>query len=273
MNIRHHFLVGCAALGLLAATALPARSAGTIKLSWDHCAGDGVVGGKTFACDTNTGSEYVYGSILFDDGADRAFVGAFQAWMDIEVVDATLPSWWLTDVGECRPLAFSVSEDPSILPSSDACVPWTSEGILSAFSFSEHDDKPNDITISTVAGVPQGSEIVLPAGQELVILRLVIKHSASTGAGSCAGCGTPACLGLGNVRVSFSTASGLPDEDLVGSESSAVSWQDGYVAGYSPVPGHIVGTGYETYHGHLDCTTQPVGTHGRTWGMIKTLYR
>jgi len=272
MRTRNHFASTCAALVLLAATALPARSAGTLKLSWDRCAGDGVVGGKTFACDTNTGAEYLYGSIVLD-GADRSFVGSFEAHMDIEVVDTDLPSWWLTGVGECRPQAISFTADPTILPATDSCVPWTSEGILGVFAISEHDDKPNDITLTMAATVPQGSEIVLPAGQELVILRLTIQHKASTGTGSCTGCGTPACLGLGNVRISFSTASGLPQEDLVGTESSTVSWQDGYVAGYSPVPAHPEGTGYVTYHGNLDCTTQPVGTHGRTWGMIKTLYR
>ncbi len=258
-------------LSIVLSFAPPAHAAGSLRLSWDRCAGSDPVAAKTFACDANTGYEVIYGSISFDDGQDRVAVGGIIAYLDVQVVSTTLPSWWLTRGGECRANALAISADPANLPTGGSCVAWTTAPVLSVFNISEYDDGMNDITLSCVAAPPEGTEITLPHGQELGVLRIGILRSASSGAGACAGCTTPACIGFGNMRLSFALASGLPDEDLVGSTSSAVSWQGGYVASYAPVPVHQDGSGIVTYHGHLSCTAQPVGTQNRPWGTTTAL--
>lgn len=257
-------LLLAATAGFLAAPAA-AQQPVSLKLSWDHCAGDGPVTDKSFACDSNTGSDVLYLSMILNDGVDRPDVGSVAFWVSVAPTTPTLPPWW--DFLSCRHAAVQFDGWPP--GTSAACTPWTDLQSLSVVSAAF--DNSTAVTLSGGMALPAPGVTTLPAGREILLGKLTLRHSATTGTGACAGCLVPTCIALGEVDLQF--ASGAPTERFVGDPSSSVRWQGAYVSGFAPVPGHPDLGGYIPYHGNLGCTSGPVPARGRTWGILKTLYR
>jgi len=261
---------------LLAAAVLPGRAlaqqAATLKLSWDHCAGDGLVADRSFACNVNVGTDVLVASLTLDDGVERADVNGFEFYADFKLTTSSLPDWWRVNTGSCRANALGVGFGP--FAASEHCAPWYDVDVtgppLTGLQVEEGDDGPNGLGVRGYAALEPGVAGTLPPGQELVLFRIVINHSKSTGTGSCTGCEVPACVGFGLLRLVRTDNS---YEVFVGTDASAVTWQGAYVAGYAPVPPHQEGSGFVTYHGNLSCSTGSVPVQGRTWGLIKTMYR
>lgn len=265
--------VAALAVACLAHTAFAQAPAATLKLSWDHCAGDGAVADRSFACDTNTGGEVLYASLVITDGVERAGISGFSAIVDITSTATLLPLWWHARAGDCRAQAIGANFGP--YPAGETCEPWYAntgiEAPLGVYSLQPGFGGPDKLNITMAAAVPAGSEATLPAGRELLLFKVTISHAKSTGTGACAGCLVPTCLGFGDLRLQHAPST-TPDEEFLGGPGSAVTWQGAYVAGYAPVPGHREGLGWVPYYGYLSCTTGPVPAQNRTWGTIKTLY-
>lgn len=242
-----------------------AQPAVSMNLSWDRCAGDGRIVDRTFACDTNTGVETFVGSVVFMDGAGRDSVLGFTAYVDISPAASIVPPWWTTRTGECRPNA--LLPDWSGLAGASACLPWFGDGtplgvagILSSY---------DRLVLQLAWMLPSGQPVALVPGQEYSLFRVRLSHAKSTGADACAGCTVPTCIGFGRLDLEYVPP--VPREAMGGAGLNTLTWQGAYVAGYPtqtwPPPPHY------SYSNVLSCTTAPVPARGRTWGMIKGLYR
>ena len=87
---------------LVASLALAEPSwASGVNFSWDACTSEGGVQNKTFACDTNTGSDVLYGSFVL--GTDQTNSIGIEATVDIHAQSTNLPDWWqFVNAGACR---------------------------------------------------------------------------------------------------------------------------------------------------------------------------
>src|SRR5690349_13517937 len=107
---------------LLLATALvatPCLAASSTRMSWDHCAADGRVANRTFACDTNAGSELLVGSFEMDQASTQ--VSGEEVTIDVVSSAATMPAWWqYMDPATCRRTSLTWLTAPS--PGPSACV-------------------------------------------------------------------------------------------------------------------------------------------------------
>src|SRR5262249_41479533 len=107
---------------LLALGLAPAAHAGDeLYLRWDNCIGDGGVYNKTFACDTNSGIEFLVGSFRLA-ATDDSVVG-LEITLDLQALGPTMPSWWSFLTGGCRPS--SLHAGFTVPPTSTVCLdPW-----------------------------------------------------------------------------------------------------------------------------------------------------
>ncbi len=255
-------------LSLAARRAFPqAPPAVETRLSWDQCAGDGYIGDHSFACDVNTGEETIVASVIFRDGP-RTNVAGLVGFIDVTLTSPTLPSWWLVKTGECRSGAVTVVTDA--LGDSPGCLAWAgTTPVVAVYDIARggfYD--PNQMVIQVATVVPAGSEVALGANTEYQLFRVRITHAKSAGAGACAGCAVPACIGFGQLELAML---GGDTETFAGAGLDAVTWQGAYVSAYPtrlhdpPTPG--------LHDNFLQCTLPPVPARNRTWGTIKSLYR
>ena len=268
---RRIMLLLAVASGLSSAPA-SADEAVSLKLSWDHCAADGQVGDRSFACNTNSGSAPMYGSMVINDGNDRQQVNSISAYVDFRFTSAALPPWWQTLVGQCRTGGIGVNYGP--FPEGGSCAPWFDMSgdvsFIGTFLIHPASQGPASMRLDLGVALPVDyHNVTLYAGQEHLLFQLFLTHAKSTGAGACAGCTVPTCIGFGQLGIQYA----IPNEEKhLGSPASAVTWQGAYVNGYEPVSDYYDGV-FHPYAGNLSCSTGPVPGQARTWGLIKTLYR
>jgi hypothetical protein len=264
------FALAAALLPVVAGAQTPAAA---LRLSWDHCAGDGLVADRSFACDTNSGTDRLVTSVVVNDG-ERTGVMGLKARIDIRTTAQFLPPWWQVQSGQ--PRAGQIGFRTGDLAVGVSCPPWyESAGAgnpLPVFSISQGNESPNSMQLMLEAVLPSGDGATWSAGQEFALFEIVILHAKSTGSGSAAGCAVPTCIGFGYLGV-LHVGQQLVTEEYLGTAASAVTWQGAYVAGYSPYFEYVFGGNYYLYRGNLACTTGPVPAQNRTWGVIKTLYR
>jgi hypothetical protein len=260
------------ATGALLALALaPAAHAGDeLYLRWDNCFGDGGVYNKTFACDTNTGSETLVGSFRMAATTDQ--VTAVEIIVDLAALGSTMPAWWSMRSGSpvgCRPTSLTASFAPPA--TSTTCLDlWTFSGGAGGFSQDAPAPQPWPYwRIKGIFGVPSSSTVTAEAGQEIFAFLLRIKHAQTVGPGSCDGCLTPVCIAWDYARVDRATP--LPWIDVLGANTAAngsnVTWQPGAVAATrgSCSPNRPCNV-------YVECqSVTPARTS--TWGSIKSLYR
>jgi hypothetical protein len=274
MSLTHKIALLLALASGLSSAPAAAQPAATLKFSWDHCSGEGQVSDRTFACNTNSGSDFIYASMVIDDGNARAGVAIIEGKVDVTTTAATLPAWWQVTTGSCRANAVTAGAGP--FTTGPSCVAWYAspgpDPPVGIFNAAPGVDGIKTLSLTSVSALPPGSEATLPAGQELLLFTIRISHAKSTGTGSCVGCQLPTCIGFGAVRLIYAPGT-LPDETIVGGPGSAVTWQSAFVAGYTPVPAHVDGGQSIPYHGNLACTFGAVPARGRTWGLIKSFYR
>lgn len=67
-------------------------SAAGVNLAWNACSAEGGVQSKTFACNSNSGSQSALASFSLDD-AESTFVGV-EAVVDVQADADSLPNWW-----------------------------------------------------------------------------------------------------------------------------------------------------------------------------------
>jgi len=231
---------------LMLLVARPAHGQSGINLSWSDCGSNGAFS-RTFACDTNSGTQTLVAS--FVSGVDLNQLTGIAGVIDLCTMTPVLPSWWqMKNPGTCRPNALSVDFDFTSGPGNCADY-WQGQAVGgihyamgAAWGF-------NGARILTVAAIPGSAVSPLDGETEYYAFRITIRNDASTGAGACSGCGEPACIVLNSVE--------LTQPAGVGDYFISSPYMSYYVQWQGPV---------------FDCPFV-VPTRAPSWGQIKAMYR
>lgn len=236
-------VLACCALCL----SVPALAAPGINLSWDDCGNNGT-SAKTFACNVTTGTDILVASMRAPAGITQ--LTGFEGQIDIRSSSANLPDWWkhnsLPLGGEPLACRGNTGLDIDIETDFQSCEDaWDTEAIIShnydiAFS------SPNRARLRVTVDIAP-LERALIADLEYMLFRVNLHHDKATGAGSCAGCSTSACIVFNEAKLVV--ASGFVNVSTV-ADRNHVSWQS--------LPAGCPGS------------TEAVRS---TWGKIRSLYR
>lgn len=256
--------VACALLAL--GLARTAQAGDEIYLRWDNCYGDGGAYNKVFACDTNSGAEFLVGSFRLDSTTDK-ITGAVIV-MDLASVGPQFPSWWGMGTGYCR-TASSLQGIFATPSTSTVCAdPWLGRAVGGA-SFLPMGGNRARITVNLA--MPQGFESTAQAGQEVFAFQLRINHARTTGLGACSGCSEPFCISWSWGGLTDNQGGGFRVR-ILGSDTpnngSNVTWQTGAVASTQGTC-HLPPAACATF---VLCEAV-TPTRIPTWGTIKSLYR
>ena len=239
--------------GMLLALTLPASSASAgagVNLRWSACFADGGTWNRTFACDTNSGTNVLIGS--FELAADLTEVSGVEFVLDVASDGATLPAWWqLRNPGTCRMASLSVNT--TIATSAAACVDWASGGAASGLAaYAIGFAGPNTSRIIGGSAVPASALADLVAGQAYFAFNLLINNAKTIGADSCVGCEVPTEIVCNSILVRTPPVFAQPSRDvkLVGPSNGVDSHLARWQGGRAIVP-----------------------TRRTSWGELKTLFR
>ena len=235
-------------LALLALTASIA-SAGGISLAWNDCLGAGGASNRTFACDTNVGTNDLY--VSFDPPQDIPDVIGSNPIIDLhDESSAALPAWWqLKNAGSCRLTALSAQT----ITGSCASI-WGSgqavAGIAAYYTTALLPSLPlNWARILGFVSVPLLDAAPVHPGTEYTVLVIRFSNTKTTGLGACGGCQDRICLVLSEVLLATNNSGDFRMRnsiqfDCPGDPGTTVFWQG-----------------------------NPTPTLNRTWGQMKSLYR
>jgi hypothetical protein len=181
----------CTFLFLLALGAT-ARAEG-IAIRWDSCKG---FANRNFACDRTTGSELLVGSFSPPPGIDH--LAGIEVLMHITSADGSIPAWWrMWERGSCRSTSLSASLDMSDQVECDD--PWSGQagGGLAMYQV----EGSAGVTVKMVMAVPNTMVQQVQSGQSYAAFKLRINHLRTSGPGACAGCETPMCVRLEELKL------------------------------------------------------------------------
>ncbi|MFN8587693.1 MAG: hypothetical protein U0704_07795 [Candidatus Eisenbacteria bacterium] len=243
--------------------------AGGMNLRWDACAGQGGVVNKAFACNTNSGTDYLFVSFVSDTALPQILGVEFS--IEVNSTSSAMPSWWLLrNAGSCRQAGIGMSLGAG--PEAPGCTsPFLAAGAGGLASYTQQFAGADNFRrlLGVVAVAPEDA-FTAPAGQELTVVRLNLNHSRTVGSPSCAGCSTPVCLGLHKLKVTRPAGVGdVPIYLETTPGGSAVTWQGAAVTSYvDPFP-----QGNDPGPDRLISCALPVPARNHTWGGIKAFYR
>ena len=218
----------CLALTILGAHANIAHAAGA-NLAWNACLSEGGTANRDFACNSNTGTNVLYGSFVL--AADQPLCTGIEATVEISASTDSLPSWWqLFNFGACRRTSLSTSFDFSSDPGTSCTDMWQGAGVGGIGAYHTFWTTPqvssgiaNQASIRFGAAVPIDSPMQLTAGVEYYAFKLMVNNLKTSGSGSCSGCSTPVCILLSELNV---VQSDNQHEALtVAQTSNRVTWQ------------------------------------------------
>ena len=222
-----------------------ASAAAGINLSWTACGAAGV-STKTFACNVNTGAaELMVASYVAPAGTSG--ITGMEAVIDIQSSTPTMPDWWLfKNAGTCRQTALAAA------PNGAACDGdyWAGQasGGITAY-ITPYAAATNRARLLIIYAVPSNLAAPVDADVEYFAFTATVSHAKTVGTGSCAGCTTPMCIVLNEIKLTQGV--GIGDYRLqTAASNNILTWQ-----GESPA----------------NCLTVPV--KNRTWGAVKSLYR
>jgi hypothetical protein len=243
-------------LGLLftAAFAGSVHAAG-LNLSWGDCGSAGVLQ-RNFACDTNVGTNTMYGSAVVQ--APMPQLNGQESTLGLQTSQASLSNWWQFATGGCRNGSPGILSADFNFTSSTSCLdPWAGTaagGVVYEPAFFG----PNASRIRVVSALPGSTSI--NATSEYYIFKLTFLNARTVGTGSCAGCFEGACFVYQQLRMTQPIGSGLGDQIITTPLTRAfVVWQGG-------ASGALLGSNGS---GCLGATP----SHHSTWGSVKSLYR
>jgi hypothetical protein len=250
---------------LLALSATVASAAGT-NIAWDNCVGAGGVSTKTFACNTNAGSNALYLSVMAPGGV--SLWTAFEAEI-ILGFNGPQPAWWMLrnqagQTTQCRNGALGAFADFSVAGCTD---PYLNQGAGGVGTYQNGPNiqsapgapvynggpRPDRARLLLVFAIPAGNEYALNEGEEYYVSRITLSNIKSVGTGSCAGC--PDGGGLNVVYIRCVQPAGAPG----GNVDVFVPAQDN-CAGFQAA-------------GETACAGLPTPAVRATWGSVKALYR
>jgi hypothetical protein len=231
----------------------PAVAAEEIALAWDDC----IEGGAALLdmqgeCDFNLGFVPLFPSFRVPQSTPADVIGV-ELVIDVQHAGTTLPDWWRMSPGDCRDGALSADGDFSAAP---GCAdPWAGGGAaqVQGYLVTLPYGQASQARILAVAGVPSIEAKALDAAIVYHAARIRLSKEKSSGAFSCIGCTSGACLVLNGIIVR--RLPGSPGGDLTltiprNGTQNRVTWNGGQGA---------------------DCSAVPV--RRATWGLVKSLYR
>ncbi len=241
-----------------------AHAAQGMNLAWDACFGDGGVRNKTFACDTNTGSEQLYVSFQLDSAFTP--VTGMELTINFSTPAGPPGAWWqFKNAGSCRLSALSASSAP-LTPGGSCVNYWNgfASGGIAGYTVNYVGLGMNRLFV--IFALPSTAWASLDGDVEYFAARLAISHANSVGAGSCPGCLDPVCIGIENLKLTRPVGQGdirLAEETTFG--SSTVNWQG------SAASSSRVGDPARFFYRTLHCASA-TAARNPTWGSIKSLY-
>jgi hypothetical protein len=245
-------------VALLSLSASLAFAAGSISLYVADCGAGTTTNTITNACTLNTGSYSLVASCVLPVSITD-FVSA-GAVVDVQTDAATIPDWWRGDGAGCRAGAITSAMDATVAPS--CATIWDGQAnIIPLFSAMITDPTRvgNDVPVNRVRlnsiGALSTSGIALTADgtTELGVAKFTITRTKSTGAGSCAGCASSACIVLNEINLIHEQPGVDPIRITDGSTTNRMV----------------------TYNasGMVIVCPDAVPVRNRTWGSVKALYR
>lgn len=233
---------------LLALSSIPgaAFAQGGINLSWTDCgsAGQRV---KTFACDTNTGSQRMVASFVSPVPLDH-FVG-MEGVIDLCSMTPVLPAWWMMFVsGTCRQNAISTSFDFTSGPFTCA-DPWLGQAAGGMDYTIGYSWQFNSARIRTVCAVPASAMQPIDDQSEYYAFKVTVTDINTVGTNACTGCTEDVCIILNSLK--------LVQQAGYGDYTLTTPIMSQYMQWQGPV---------------LNCPFV-VPTRQTTWGQVKSLYR
>jgi hypothetical protein len=239
-----------------------------VNLRWDQCFSDGGTANKTFACDTNAGSERLVMSFVLD--SDMSQVSGNEVVLKIQSASATLPSWWLMkNPGTCRQTSLAFVS--TIQAGAVNCVDWgdaAKVGGIGVYTVGYYGD--NSVRVALAIAVPPSDLADLVAGQEYFSGALIINHAKSVGTGACTGCDQPVCIVIEQLNITTPTVAN--DIRVAGGASAPNSefarWQNALETNVT-FECHVMSGCTHTFA----CVDASTPTRGSTWGAVKALYR
>src|SRR5215471_10289240 len=181
-------------LVLLVLTALlfasPALATG-VDIGWDNCMGDpGATSLKTFACNTNSGTESLW--VSFESPVAASAIGLLEVAIEFRTRSgAPLPAWWdFEGLASCRPNQLYVDVVPP--SSTPTCAQLYTSATPPTFTVDRIDYQfpTTDVGRLIVAARPTGSIV---ANKRYFACRLLLSHAKTIG---CTGCDMPASLNV-----------------------------------------------------------------------------
>lgn len=263
-----HHIVRLASLFAALLLATPALAAPGLRLSWDHCALDGRVANKAFACDTNAGSELLV--LSYEPPVAKNDCVGIEITMHIKSSSGVMPAWWQLQTGGCH--ADALLHDLSVGAAGTCEYPFGPSVAGGVAGYTADFLGPGSWRVRAVCAVPADQAFAIAPGSEYFAMAMTLRHTKTVGTGACDGCATPMCVGLGMMRIV--DAQNVSNLDLVagggnlGGSEETVTWQGAYVREYTAIR--------ERFTEYASMTCDPddsVPALRSTWGSIKSLYR
>ena len=228
--------------------AASAASAAGVNFTWNECASSGGVQNRTFACNSNTGSNTLFGSFVPPAGVTAA-VG-IEVVVDLLTEGPAYSDWWaFKNTGTCHQNQLSASSD--FTSASGTCTDFfqgLAFGGLTNFE-SGYSGTANRARIKALWAVAPANAAALDSGTEYYAFKFSISNAKTVGTGACTGCADNVCLVLNMIRVA--QPAGVGNFDITDELTSRTATWQSEVAG----------------------TCLPVPARNRTWGSVKALYR
>lgn len=220
-----------------------AAFAGGINVAWTECLGGGGTMARSFACNTNAGSNTIVASFIPDTNLDD--VTGMVGIIDLCTGGFALPPWWtFLNPGSCRPHALITGFDPMAGGCADA---WQGQmtGLTTYMAGFPDWNSARILVDATLTGpVPVSNDT------EYYGFTIRILNTDSAGSPSCAGCTMAACIVLNEIELRRADGSSQRLQYPVGGFGNMLNWQ-----GFIPNCPFVV----------------PVANP--TWGRIKSQYR
>jgi hypothetical protein len=243
--------------GLLLAMSATVAAASGVGIRWSACLGDGGAINKTFACNSNLGTNQLVGTFALG-AAGLLQVSGNEVVIDIASTTNPLPQWWqFKNPGTCRATALAMNFTYSALAVN--CADWAqaqSAGGIGAYNIGARG--PNTARIVAAIAVPPTALQDLVGGQEYFAFNVTISNTKSTGTGSCPGCNDPICIVFNSCNCTTPVLANNikltgPEN---GSDGDFCTWQ-------GPFNGST--------QGGIGCGGA-TPTRNATWGAVKALY-
>jgi hypothetical protein len=235
-------------VSLLAACACNAHAAG-LNLGWNDCPGGATYAlTRTFACNTNMGTNTMVGSFVAPAGV--AMMSANEIVIDVKTSAGTFPAWWALGTGMCRAGSLSASFD--FTPGPFTCYDYWQGGAVGAILMNAA-PVGTKARIKAICALPAGDPRItaVPEGLHVYSFKANLNNARTLG-GTCPGCAAEMCIVLNQITINQSQ----PHPSQMPITNPAVSQ-------------HVV---WQSFNGFGGC---PLATPAKsqTWGSIKALYR